>query len=445
MTTPSNPVIERLLERARAAGADAADAWVSERTSLSASVRLGALEGVEREETRQASLRILIGKQQAAASISDVRPESLDRLAERVAAMARAAAEDPYCGLAPEERLARAQPDLALFDPATHTPEHLEALARTAEEAGLAVAGVSNSGGAGADWTTAQTAFGTSSGFRGAYRSSAVGLGLSLIAERDGAKERDYETAYARWATDLADAAAIGRIAGERTIARLGARKIDSTTAPVIFDNRVASRLISAFAGAISGAAVARGTSFLKDRMGAQVFAPGVSIVDDPFAPRGWGSHPFDGEGVAGARRAVIEDGVLTGWLLNSAAARQLGLETTGNATPGHGTAPGMGPANLTLLPGAQDMAGLMADAGAGLVVQEMFSPSYNPNTGDYSVGVSGFWFEGGARAFPVNEVTVAGNLNDIFARLIPGSDLSHRSAVDAPSLLVDRLAIAGR
>ncbi|MGC5198848.1 metallopeptidase TldD-related protein, partial [Aphanothece microscopica] len=148
--------------------------------------------------------------------------------------------------------------------------------------------------------------------------------------------------------------------------------------------------------------------------MDAQVFARGVSIVDDPFAPRGWGSHPFDGEGVAGARRAVIEDGVLTGWLLNSAAARQLGLETTGNATPGHGTAPGMGPANLTLLPGAQDMAGLMADAGAGLVVQEMFSPSYNPNTGDYSVGVSGFWFEGGARAFPVNEVTVAGNLNDI-------------------------------
>lgn len=445
MTTAANPVIERLLERARAAGADAADAWVSERTSLSASVRLGALEGVEREETRSASLRILIGKRQAAAAISDVRPESLDRLAERVAAMARAAAEDPWCGLAPQDRLASAQPDLALFDPAVHTPESLEAMARAAEEAGLAVAGVSNSGGAGADWSTAQTAFGASNGFRGAYRSSAVGVGLSLIAEREGAKERDYETAYARWAGDLEDPAAIGRIAGERTIARLGARKIDSTTAPVIFENRVASRLVSAFAGAISGAAVARGTSFLKDRMGERVFAPGVSVIDDPFAPRGWGSHPFDGEGVAGVRRAVIEDGVLTGWLLNSAAARQLGLETTGNATPGHGSAPGMGPANLTLMPGALDLAGLMREAGAGLVVQEMFSPSYNANTGDYSVGVSGYWFEGGARAYPVSEVTVAGNLNDIFARLIPGSDLSRRSAVDAPSILVDRLAIAGR
>jgi PmbA protein len=444
MSYTEDPVIERLLARAKAAGADAADAWVVERASLAASVRLGKLENVEREETRSASLRILIGKRQAAAAISDTRPEALDRLAERVAAMAKAAAEDPYCGLAPDERLAKTQPDLALHDPTSRTPEALEALAREAEDAGMAIAGISNSGGAGADWSAGRAAFGASNGFRGAYQTSSFGVGLSLIAERDGAKERDWESHDARFAADLESAQATGRTAGERTIARLGARKIASCTAPVIFDNRSSGRLIGAFAGAISGASVARGTSFLKDKLGQAVFAKGVTIVDDPAIPKGWGSRPFDGEGVAGARRALIEDGVLTGWLLNSAAARQLGLETSGNASPGIGSAPGMGPTNLTLLPGTKDLAGLMADAGAGLVVQEMFSPSYNPNTGDYSVGVSGFWFEGGARAYPVNEITVAGNLNDIFARLIPGSDLSGRSAVDAPSILIDGMAIAG-
>lgn len=438
-------VLSRLIDRAKAAGADACDAWVVERASLSVSTRLGALEGLEREETRTASVRILIGQRQAAASGSDLRPEALDALAERVAEMARVASPDPWAGLADPDRLAGAAPDLGLADAEEPTADQLEDLARAAEDAGRAVTGVTNSGGSSAYAGRTRSSYATSQGFRGGFETTVRGFGLSLIAERDGAKERDYDGDAMRLWSGLMAPEAIGRSAGERTTARLGAVKIESRKAPVIFEARVARRLIGAFAGAISGAAVARGVSFLRDKLGERVFAPDVAIVDDPLVPGGIGSHPFDGEGVACAPLRVIDDGVLTSWLLNSAAARQLGLATTGHASAGVGAPPGLGPSNLWLTPGPRDLSGLMADAGEGLLVTEMFSPSLNPTNGDYSVGVAGQWFTGGARAHPVHEVTVAGNLVDIFARLIPGSDLDGRHGVDSPSILVDDLAIAGR
>ncbi len=438
-------VLSRLIDRAKAAGADACDAWVVERASLSVSVRLGALEGLEREETRAASIRILIGQRQAAASGSDLRPEALDALAERVAEMAKVASPDPWAGLADPARLAAGAPDLGLADDHEPTADALEDLARSAEDAGRAVPGVTNSAGSSAWSARTRSSYATSHGFRGGFETTSRGFGLSLLAEKDGAKERDYDGDGIRTWAGLLPAQTVGRTAGERATARLGAVKIESRKAPVIFEARVARRLVAAFASAISGAAVARGVSFLRDKLGQRVFAPGVEIVDDPLVRGGLGSHPFDGEGVAGAPLKLIDDGVLTSWLLNSAAARQLGLATTGHASAGVGAPPGLGPSNLWLMPGPRDMAGLMADAGEGLLVTEMFSPSLNPTNGDYSVGVAGQWFTGGARAFPVHEVTVAGNLIEIFGRLVPGADLDRRHGVDSPSVLVDDLAIAGR
>jgi len=247
-----------------------------------------------------------------------------------------------------------------------------------------------------------------------------------------------------RWESDLPQAQAIGAEAGRRAASRLGARKIASTTAPVIFENRLAAALLSPLVGAISGPSIARGTSFLKDRLGQPVFAKGVTVTDDPHRRRGLGSSPFDDEGVANAPRNLIDAGVLTTWLLNSSSARQLGLSTTGHASRGLAGPPGVSPANLTLQPGSADRAQLMRDAGTGLLVTSMFGPSLNGNTGDWSVGCSGVWFEAGEPAYPVAEITVAGNLIDIYARLVPGADLEFRGSANAPSLLVDGLAIAG-
>jgi PmbA protein len=247
-----------------------------------------------------------------------------------------------------------------------------------------------------------------------------------------------------RWQSDLPQPDAIGAEAGRRAAGRLGARKIASTTAPVIFENRLAASIISPLVGAVSGPAIARGVSFLKDKLGHRVFAEGVQITDEPHRRRGLGSAPFDDEGVANAQTRLIDGGVLTTWLLNTASARQLGLATTGHASRGLAGPPGVSPSNLTVQPGTRSQAELMQDAGAGLLLTSMFGPSLNPNTGDWSVGCSGFWFEGGEIAYPVNEITVAGNLVDIYARLVPGSDLEIRGASNAPSLLVDALAIAG-
>ncbi|MDB5456287.1 MAG: modulator protein, partial [Caulobacter sp.] len=270
-------------------------------------------------------------------------------------------------------------------------------------------------------------------------------LSASAIAGEGSGMERGGEGRSTRHVGDLPSPDWVGAEAGRQAVARLNARKIASTTAPVIFENRLAVSLLGPLIGAISGPSIARGASFLKDKLGQQVFAKGVNLIDDPHRPRGLGSSPFDDEGVANRRQALIEDGVLTTWLLNSSAARQLNLETTGHASRGLAGAPGVSPSNLTLQPGTRDKAGLMADAGTGLLVTSMFGPSINANTGDWSVGCSGQWFENGEVTGPVAEITVAGNLIDIYARLIPGSDLEIRGASNAPSILVDGLAIAGK
>jgi PmbA protein len=321
----------------------------------------------------------------------------------------------------------------------------MEDQALATEAAARAVPGVTNSDGASASWAASRWRLVTSTGFSGLHEATGFSLSAAAIAGEGGAMEVGGEGRSMRWRGELPSAEAIGTEAGRRAVARLGARKIASTTAPVIFENRLATSLLSPLIGAIAGPSIARGTSFLKDRLGQPVFGDHVTLTEDPHRPRGLGSSPFDDEGVANQKRALIDKGVLTTWLLNCGSAKQLGLETTGHASRGLAGPPGVSPTNLTLEPGTRDLAGLMADAKAGLLVTSMFGPSLNGNTGDWSVGVSGFWFENGEMAYPVTEITVAGNLIDIYRRVVVGSDLELRGASNSPSLLIDGLAIAGR
>ncbi|MGQ0531152.1 MAG: TldD/PmbA family protein [Caulobacteraceae bacterium] len=441
----SHAALAALIDYAKKAGADASEASLAVRESISAEVRLGELEGMEREEARSVALRAFLGKRQAAASSTDLSAIGLRDLAERTVAMAKAAPEDKFCGLlAPRYHARRPAPDLEQSDTARPTPEQLLELAKRCEAASLAIPGIVNSGGGGASSESSTFVHATSNGFEGTETGTSYSLGTQPVAERDDEMERDYEWRTKRFFADLPSPEEIGRIAGERTARRIGARKIASQKAAVIFENRLAGRIISPLFSAISGASVARGVSFLKDKMGQRIFPDGFRIHEDPFVKRGAGSRWFDGEGGAVAAATLIEDGVLTMWLLNSSAARQLNLEPNGHATSGHGGPPGIGTSNLFVKPGTEDLAALMRNAGKGLFVTDMFSPSLNMNTADWSVGVAGYWFDNGEIAHPVSEITVAGNLHDIFARLRCGADVDNRGSLEIPSLIVDDLAIGG-
>ncbi len=439
-------LLHDVVRLALASGADGAEAVGAERAALSVGVRLGALEEVEREESRDLGLRVFIGQRQAVVSGSDISKGARARLVERAVAMARLAPEDPYAGLAPQDRLLNdAPPNLDLYDPTERSPEALEQLARESEDAARATPGVSNSEGGSATWSTSAWSFVTSHGFEGRHRGSSFSLSASVIAGEGAGMERGGDGRSTRHAQDLPTPGSIGQEAGRRAVARLNPRKLDSTTAPVMFENRIATALLSPFIGAVSGPAVARGVSFLKDRLGQPVFAPGVRLFDAPHRRRGLGSAPFDDEGVATEETELVSDGRLTTWLLNASSARQLGLQTNGHASRGLAGPPGVSTHNLTLEAGTGTPDALMRAAGSGLLVTSMFGPSLNANNGDWSAGVSGFWFEGGEIAYPVNEITVAANLTDLYGRLVPASDLELIRAANAPSLMIDAVAIAGR
>ena len=446
MASMSTELSADLVAAALRAGADAAEAIDAEHQSLSVTVRHGALEEVEREEARDLSLRVFLGRRHATVSGSDISSEGRARLVERAVAMARLAPEDPWAGLVEGEALAAGpHPALDLFDPADPEPETLEALAREAEAAALGMPRIANSDGGSASASRSAWRLAASNGFFGEHRATGFHVGAAVIAGEGEGMESGYDGLSRRWFTDLPAPEEVGREAARRAASRLGARKIASTTAPVIFENRIATALLGPFIGAISGPSVARGVSFLKDRLGEAVFARAITLVDDPHRPRGLGSSPFDDEGARNRRTALVDQGVLTTWLQNAASARQLGMPLTGHASRGSAGPAGVGTSNLTLEPGDRDLAGLMADAGTGLLVTSMFGPSLNANTGDWSVGCSGFWFEGGEIAYPVSEITVAGALPDIYARLVPGADLEVRGSANSPSLLVDALSIAGK
>lgn len=433
-----------LIAAARRAGAEAADALYVESAAVSVAQRLGRPEKLEREEGRDLGLRVFLGRRQAVASTTDIGRAALEALVERAIAMARAVPEDPYCGLADPAELALEPPVLDIVDPAEPSSELLSARAAAAEDAARAVPGVTNSEGAEASWSRSRALLAASNGFAGSYEVTRHGVSASVLAGGGTEMERDYDFSSAVHGADLEAPEEVGRRAGERAVKRLYPRKAATMQAPVVYDPRVSGGLLGHLAAAINGSSIARGTSFLKDRLGEAIFPAVITVIDDPHRHRGLRSKPFDGEGIANRRRALIESGVLTTWLLDLRSARQLGLVSTGHAARGTGGPPGPAPTNLWLEPGAVTALELIEDIAQGLYVTELIGFGVNGLTGDYSRGAAGFWIENGELAYPVSEVTVAGNLIEMFGALSAASDLALRTGTDAPTVRIEGMTIAG-
>ena len=436
-------LLDALLDAAKRAGADSADALMGSGTSLSVGRRLGKVEEIERAESDTVGLRVFVGSRSAIVSSGAIDPAGFSRLAEQAVAMARVVPEDRFSTI-PDAPPPPDSAPLDMDDPAEPGVEALLARAAAAEEAALAVKGITNSEGAGASWSRSHIALATSRGFAGAYSRSSHGVSVSPIAGEGVGMQRDYEYSAAVHGADLADPAFLGRAAAERAVSRLDPRRPATAKLPVVYHPRVAGSLLGHFAGAINGAAIARGTSFLKDAMGQAIFAPGIAIIDDPLRRRGLRSRSFDGEGQTVSRRALIEDGRLTTWLLDSRSAAQLGLATTGHAARGTSGPPSPAPSNLYMQPGALSPEALIADIGLGLYVIELIGMGVNGITGDYSRGAAVFMIRDGQLAEPVAEVTVAGNLREMFLHLTPANDLEFRRGTDAPTLRIEGMTMAG-
>ncbi|HEY6984060.1 TldD/PmbA family protein [Reyranella sp.] len=443
--TPDANLLADLMQWATAAGADAADALYVNGESVSVSQRLGEREKLESSEGRDLGLRVFVGKRQAFVSSTDFSPAALRTLAERAVDMARAVPEDPVCGIAPEGLLAHDWPDLDLDDKRRRpSAKTLLALCAETEDAARAVKGVTNSEGAEAAWGRTSVMLAASNGFSGGYRRSGYSLSCAVVAGEGTGMERDYEWSSSVHFDDLMAPAKVGRNAGKFVVERLNPRKAPNARLPVVYDRRVSGGLIGHLAGAINGRSVARGTSFLKDRMGQRIFAAGIRILDNPHRKRGLGSRPFDAEGLPTKRYAVVDDGVLTTWLLDLAAARQLNLAPTGHASRGTSGPPGPTTSNFYLEKGKPSVDELIADIKSGLYITDLIGFGVNGVTGDYSRGASGFWIENGKRAWPVSGITVAGNLKDMFLNMTAANDLQFKSSTNAPTVRIEGMTIAG-
>ena len=436
--------IEQILEYATHAGADAADALYVHGVDVSVACRKGKQEELERSESSGIGLRVWNGKRQATVSTSDMSDDSLKVLAERALAMAKVATEDPFSMLADATLLADDVPELELSD--THEPDALtlQDMAMQAESAALEVEGITNSEGADAAFNKSTIALATSHGFRGEFIDTSFSMSVSVLAGKGDKMERDYDYALSRFFADLPKPETIGKKAAELALKRLNPHKKATCKAPIIFDPRVSRSLLGSFAGAINGSSIARGTSFLKDSMGKKIFADGVTIVDDPLIVRGLASQPFDAEGVAVKKRHFVEDGTLNSWILDTRSAAQLGMSTTGHASRGLGGNPHPSSSNFYMQNGKVSVSDLIGDVKDGFYVTETFGMGVNLITGDYSQGASGFWIENGEITYAVSELTIAGQLKEMFAHITPANDLTFRYGTNAPTLRVDGMTIAG-
>jgi PmbA protein len=443
-SAPDVNLLADLLKWAKSSGADAADALYVNGESISVAQRMGEREKLESSEGRDLGLRVFVGQRQAFVSSTDFAPAALRTLAQRAVDMARAVPEDPVCGIAPEELLTHGWPDLDLDDKRRPSAKSLLAQAAEAEDAARAVKGVTNSEGAEASWSRFSMALAASNGFSGGYRRSGYSLSCSVLGGEGTGMERDYEWSSAVHLEDLMAPAKVGRNAGKFVVRRLNPRKAQSARVPVVYDRRISGGLIGHLASAINGRAVARGTSFLKDKMGEKIFADGIRILDNPLRKRGLGSRPFDAEGLATRRYAVIDDGHLTTWLLDLAAARQLKLKPTGHAARGTSGPPSPTTSNFYLEKGKLSVEELIGDIKSGLFITDLIGFGVNGVTGDYSRGASGFWIENGKLGWPVSGITVAGNLKDMFLNMTPASDLQFKSATNAPTVRIEGLTVAG-
>ena len=435
-----------LLDAARAAGAEAADAMAVEGRSVSIDIRAGRLEQAERAEGIEVGLRVLIGGQQACVSASDISPATLERLAERAVAMAREAPADPYAGLADAAQLARGW-DMAALELCDPTDEPaaaaLEADARTAEAAAMALQGIVQVE-ASAGYSFRRSHLAATNGFQGGYARTSRSVSAVAFTGTGTGMERDYAGEARVFQADLPEAGSIGALAAERALARAGAVKPKTGHYPVLFDERIAASLVGHVLGAVNGAAIARGASWLRDALGQQILPAGLSIIEDPLRPRVSGSRPFDAEGLPTARRAIVQDGILTGWTLDLATARQLGMASTANAARSTSSPPSPATSNIDLTQGTASRAELIAQMGTGLLITSMIGSTINPTTGDYSRGASGFWVEEGEIRHPVNECTIAGNLRDMLLRIIPANDARMHLSTRVPSILIDGMTLAG-
>ena len=432
------------IARAKKFGATAADALAVDQRGIDVSVRDGIVEKLEQAEAREVGIRAFIGARSAIIAGSVLDPEGLDRLARSAVEMAKSARPDPHAVLAGRNEQAREIPDLDLAAPAAIAAGELRSQALAAEKNALAVRGVSKSGGADASYSDRTVALATSEGFAASYRGTYCSISASAVAGDGTGMERDYDFSSAHSASQLESAEAIGKSAGERAVRRLNPRKIKSQTLPVIYDPRIASSLVGHLLGAALGSSIAKGTSFLKDRLGDRLFRKGVSIIDDPLRKGGLASRPFDAEGLAARRFTLIDDGVLMGWLLDLRSASQLGLASNGCASRGLSSPPSPSASNAYLAPGDATPEDLIRNIAQGLYLTELIGSGVNIVTGDYSRGASGFWIENGEIAFPVSEITIAGNLNDMFLNLTPASDLEFRRSINAPTCLIDQMTVGG-
>jgi PmbA protein len=437
-------LLESVVKYAKAAGAESADAVIGRNLSLSVGERLGKLEKLQRSEDQDLGLRVFIGKRQAIVSTSDFTRAALEELAQRAVAMAKVVPEDPFCGLADPTEIDRHPPQLEIDDPKEPSEAELTALVRAAEAAARDVKGVTNSEGAEAGWGRSEMALLASNGFYGGYAQTHSGLSVAVLAGEGTAMERDYDYSSTVFFSDLESGAVLGKNAGERAVRRLNPRKVATEKVPVVLDPRVSSSMISHLLGAINGGSIARGTSFLKDRMGEQIFAPEIDIVEDPHRARGLRSTPFDGEGLPTQRRALIEKGVLKTWILDLRSARQLGLKSTGNGRRGASSPPSPGASNVHMAAGQVSREAMLKAIPRGFYVTEMMGSAVNGVTGDYSRGATGFWIENGELAYPVSEVTIAGNLKDMFKAITVADDLEFRYGINAPTLRIDGMTLAG-
>jgi PmbA protein len=443
--TALSALAERLVEAAKRAGADAADAIAVRGVSQGVEVRDGRVEESERSEGDDVGLRVLVGQRQAVVSTNDVSGDGIAKLAERAVAMARVAPDDKYVGLADPSLLARNFPELDLLDPDIPEVSELERRAQEAEAAGLAVKGVTKSGGASASAGIGGMVLVTSAGFHGSYLRSSHGISMTAISGEGTSMERDYDYTSSPHAADLEKPQRVGQVAGERAVARTNPRKVETCKVPVVYDPRVSASLVGHLVGAVNGASIARKTSFLKDKLGAQLFAKNIRIIDDPLRKRGLRSQSFDAEGVEVKKTAIVDDGVLATWLMDSATARELGLKTTGHAHRGVSSSPSPGPYNLHLEPGEATPEELIGDIKQGFYVTDLIGSGVNGVTGDYSRGASGFWIENGKITYPVSEVTIAGHLLDMFKSMAVANNLEFRYGVNAPTVRIEGLTLGGR
>jgi len=435
---------EKLLDLSVKAGADQASASAAMSEGLEASARDGTIEDIGRSETLDIGVRVIVGTRQASVSASSRKDGALEEMATRAVAMAREAPEDPYCGLPDAQAVAKDWPDLDLCDPAQADADRLRADALTVDEAARAIPGVAKSEGSTASWRRSEIAMVMSNGFAGGRQGSFWSASCSAIAGEGLGMERDYAYGVARWRDDLRALEDIGREAGERAVRRTGPRKARTGAVPIVLDQRLASSIVGHFLGAINGASVARGSTYLGGKLGERLFPERITITDDPLQPRGIGSRPFDGEGLATMPRMLVEDGTLKTWLLDCSTARQLDLKSNASASFGIGSPPRPSSSNVTMTPGTRTPQEMIAGIEDGFFVTEMMGASINSNTGDYSRGASGFWIENGEIVYPVTEATVAGNLIEIFGALEAANDLPTDRAMKVPTLLIEGCHVAG-